>query len=73
VAARTATRLDSGKACIGSPQIRNVATIGGNVANAAACADTLPVLVCLDEELCRSCGLCVTVCAPGALDVLETP
>jgi ferredoxin len=50
-----------------------VATIGGNVANAAACADTLPVLVCLDEELCRSCGLCVTVCAPGALDVLETP
>ena len=35
---------------IGSPQIRNVGTIGGNVANAAACADTLPVLVCLDAE-----------------------
>jgi CO/xanthine dehydrogenase FAD-binding subunit len=35
---------------IGSPQIRNVATIGGNVANAAACADTLPALVCLDAE-----------------------
>ena len=33
---------------IGSPQIRNVGTIGGNVANAAACADTLPVLACLD-------------------------
>lgn len=33
---------------IGSPQIRNAATIGGNVANAAACADSLPSLVCLD-------------------------
>lgn len=32
---------------IGSPQIRNMATIGGNVINAAACADTVPVLVCL--------------------------
>ncbi|MCL7453021.1 MAG: FAD binding domain-containing protein [Anaerolineae bacterium] len=40
------------RACrqIGSPQIRNVATIGGNVANAAACADTLPVLVCLEAS-----------------------
>ena len=40
------------KACqqIGSPQIRNIATIGGNVVNAAACADTLPALVCLDAE-----------------------
>lgn len=35
---------------IGSPQIRNVATIGGNVVNAAACADTLPVLVCLEAQ-----------------------
>lgn len=33
---------------VGSPQIRNGGTIGGNVANAAACADSLPVLVCLD-------------------------
>lgn len=32
---------------IGSPQIRNRGTIGGNVANAAACADTMPALVCL--------------------------
>jgi len=40
------------RACrqIGSPQIRNVATIGGNVVNAAACADTLPVLVCLEAR-----------------------
>lgn len=35
---------------IGSPQIRNIATIGGNVINAAACADTLPVLVCLGAD-----------------------
>jgi CO/xanthine dehydrogenase FAD-binding subunit len=35
---------------IGSPQIRNIATIGGNVVNAAACADTLPALVCLEAD-----------------------
>lgn len=35
---------------IGSVQIRNVASIGGNVANAAPCADTLPPLVCLEAE-----------------------
>lgn len=33
---------------IGAVQIRNMGTIGGNVANAAACADSLPALVCLD-------------------------
>jgi CO/xanthine dehydrogenase FAD-binding subunit len=32
---------------VGGPQIRNIGTIGGNIANAAACADTLPPLVCL--------------------------
>ena len=31
-------------------QITNMATLGGNVANAAAAADTPPVLVCLDAE-----------------------
>jgi nicotinate dehydrogenase FAD-subunit len=35
---------------IGGPQVRNKGTIGGNVVNAAVCADTLPVLVCLDAE-----------------------
>ncbi len=35
---------------IGSPQIRNIATVGGNVMNAAACADTLPALVCMQAE-----------------------
>lgn len=33
---------------VGAPQIRNMGTLGGNVANAAACADSLPALVCLD-------------------------
>jgi CO/xanthine dehydrogenase FAD-binding subunit len=33
---------------IGAVQIRNMGTLGGNVVNAAACADTLPALVCLD-------------------------
>jgi CO/xanthine dehydrogenase FAD-binding subunit len=33
---------------VGSPQIRNLGTLGGNVINAAACADLLPPLVCLD-------------------------
>ena len=31
-------------------QVTNAATLGGNVANAAAAADTPPVLVCLDAE-----------------------
>jgi len=35
---------------IGSPPIRNAATLGGNVANAAACADSVPALVCLEAE-----------------------
>jgi len=33
---------------IGGPAIRNCGTLGGNVANAAACADTIPALVCLE-------------------------
>jgi CO/xanthine dehydrogenase FAD-binding subunit len=44
----TAPLLAQACATIGAVQIRNVATIGGNVANAAACADSLPALVCLD-------------------------
>jgi CO/xanthine dehydrogenase FAD-binding subunit len=34
---------------VGAVQIRNMGTLGGNVANAAACADSLPALVCLDS------------------------
>ncbi len=33
---------------VGGPAIRNAGTLGGNVINAAACADSLPPLVCLD-------------------------
>ncbi len=50
---------------VGSPQIRNTGTLGGNVINAAPCADSLPPLVALDaaaahrrprteSEFCRS-------------------
>jgi CO/xanthine dehydrogenase FAD-binding subunit len=35
-------------ATIGSPQIRNRGTVGGNIMNAAACADTVPPLMALD-------------------------
>lgn len=35
-------------ATVGAVQIRNMGTLGGNVANAAACADSLPALICLD-------------------------
>jgi CO/xanthine dehydrogenase FAD-binding subunit len=44
----TAPLLVQACSTIGGVQIRNIATIGGNVANAAACADSLPALVCLD-------------------------
>jgi CO/xanthine dehydrogenase FAD-binding subunit len=33
---------------VGATQIRNMGTLGGNVANAAACADSIPALVCMD-------------------------
>lgn len=33
---------------VGSPQIRNAATLGGNVATASPAGDSLPVLVCYD-------------------------
>jgi CO/xanthine dehydrogenase FAD-binding subunit len=44
----TAPLLVQACATVGAVQIRNMATMGGNVANAAACADSLPALVCLD-------------------------
>lgn len=34
-----------------SPQIRNVATLIGNIANASPIADTIPVLFCLEAEV----------------------
>jgi carbon-monoxide dehydrogenase medium subunit/xanthine dehydrogenase FAD-binding subunit len=41
------------KACrlVGSPQIRNKGTIGGNIANASPAADSIPPLIALGAEL----------------------
>ena len=44
----TASVLVQACLTVGAVQIRNMGTLGGNVANAAACADSLPALVCLD-------------------------
>ena len=43
--------LVQGARSIGSPQIRCLATIGGNVCNASPCGDTLAPLVALDAVL----------------------
>jgi len=39
--------LQESSACVGSPQIRNRGTVGGNIMNAATCADTVPSLIAL--------------------------
>ena len=36
---------------IGAPQIRNRGTVGGNIMNAAACADTVPPLIALEARV----------------------
>lgn len=36
---------------VGSPQIRNLGTIGGNIINASPAADTVPALVALEAEV----------------------
>lgn len=43
--------LASAAAHVGSVQIRNMATLGGNVANASPCADAIPALLVLDAEV----------------------
>jgi xanthine dehydrogenase iron-sulfur cluster and FAD-binding subunit A len=45
--AEFAPLLASAASVIGSPQIRARGTVGGNIMNAAACADTVPPLVAL--------------------------
>jgi len=42
--------LSEAAGSVGSPQIRNTGTIGGNIVNASPAADTLPPLVALEAE-----------------------
>jgi carbon-monoxide dehydrogenase medium subunit/xanthine dehydrogenase FAD-binding subunit len=43
--------LAAAASLIGSPQIRNRGTIGGNIMNAAVCADTVPPLIALGARV----------------------
>lgn len=45
------TALSEGAAVVGGPIIRNRATVGGNIANARPCADTVPPLMALGARL----------------------
>jgi CO/xanthine dehydrogenase FAD-binding subunit len=48
---RHAPCLAQAAATMGSVQIRNIATIGGNIANASPCGDTIPVLLALEATV----------------------
>ncbi len=48
---KSATLLSRAASTVGSPQIRNLGTIGGNIMNAAACADTVPPLIALGASV----------------------
>lgn len=45
---RVCPMLSQAASMVGSPQVRNSGTIGGNLANAATAADTVPVLMAMD-------------------------
>lgn len=48
---RVAAFLPVAASLVGSPQIRAQGTVGGNIANAASCADTVPPLIALDTKI----------------------
>jgi CO/xanthine dehydrogenase FAD-binding subunit len=48
---RVAAFLPQAASMVGSPQIRAQGTVGGNIANAASCADTVPPLIALGAEI----------------------
>ena len=48
---KSISALMSAAYSLGSTQIRNRATIGGNLANAAQCGDTIPVLFAYDADI----------------------
>jgi CO/xanthine dehydrogenase FAD-binding subunit len=48
---REALFLSEAAGSVGSAQIRNTGTLGGNIANASPAADTLPPLIALDAEV----------------------
>lgn len=46
-----ASLLAQAASAVGSPQIRNAGTVGGNIVNASPAADTVPALVALDARV----------------------
>ena len=51
VVRQKAACLAEAAAQVGSVQIRNIATVGGNVANASPCGDAIPALMALDARV----------------------
>lgn len=69
---KNAALLAQAAGAVGSPQIRNSGTIGGNIANASPAADTVTALVTLDAEVklnslngSRIVPVCDVLCGVG--------